>query len=52
MKTVYLVLLLGLFALCGLPTDSAVAQTMSQEDALALSKKTGRPILAMAGRST
>lgn len=50
MKTVYLfVLLLGLG---GLLTDTAVGQTLSQEDALALSRKTGKPILAMAGRST
>ena len=50
MKTVYLLVLL--FGVGSLLTDSSVGQTLSQEEALALSRKTGKPILAMAGRST
>jgi len=50
MKSLYLFALL--FGLGSFLPSLAVGQTMSPEDAFALAKKTGKPILAMAGRET
>lgn len=51
MKPFYLLaLLLGLGAIW--QPSLATGQTLSPEDAFALAKKTGKPILAMAGRES